>query len=36
MLQTDVEKIKTRTLYSVTFFFSGNRAVYEKMWESIV
>jgi len=33
MLQTKVvEKIKTRILYQVTFFFFENRAVYEIMW----
>jgi hypothetical protein len=30
-----VEKIKTHTLYSETFFFE-NRAVYEVMWKNIV
>jgi len=37
MFQTVVvEKIKTHTLRSVTFFFFENRAVYEIMWNSIV
>jgi hypothetical protein len=36
MFQTKlVEKIKTRVLCSITFFFE-NRAVYEIMWENIV
>ena len=30
-----VEKIKTRMLCSITFFF-GNRSVYEIMWKNIV
>ena len=37
MLQIKVvEKIKTHILYSVTFFFFLNRAVYEKMWKNTV
>jgi len=31
-----VEEIKTHILYSVTFFFSENRVVYEIMWKNIV
>jgi len=31
-----VEKIKTHVLYSVTFFFFENRAVYEIKWKNIV
>jgi len=31
-----VEKIKTRILCSVIFFFLENRAVYELMWKNIV
>jgi len=31
-----VEKIKTRVLCSITFFFLENRAVYEIMWKNIV
>ena len=37
MFQTKVvEKIKTQILFSVTFFFFENRAVYEIMWKNIV
>ena len=37
MFQTKaVQKIKTHTLCSVTFFFLENRAVYENMWENNV
>jgi len=37
MLQTKVvEKIKTHILFSVTFFFSENRVVYEKMLKYFV
>jgi len=37
MFQTKVvEKIKTRILCSMTFFFFKNRAVYEIMWKNIV
>ena len=31
-----VEKIKTYISCSTTFFFFGNRAVYEIMWKNIV
>ena len=30
------EKIKTRTLLSMLFFFFENRAVYQIMWENMV
>ena len=37
VLQTEtVEKIKTRVLCSITFFFSENRAVDEIMWKNMV
>ena len=35
MFETKVlDKIKTKILYSVTFF-PGNRAVYDKMWKNM-
>jgi hypothetical protein len=37
MCQTKiVQEIKIYILFLVTFFFFGNRAVYEKMWKNIV
>ena len=37
MFQTNVvEKIKIHTMCSVTFFFSKNRAVYERMLKNVV
>ena len=37
MFQTKVvEKIKTHILYSITFFFFGNRAVNDTMRKNIV
>jgi len=37
MFRTNVEKIKTHILSSVTFFFIfENRAVYEIIWKNIV
>ena len=37
MFQTNIlEKVKTHILYSITFFFFLNRAVYEIMWKNIV
>jgi hypothetical protein len=31
-----VDKVQTHILYSITFFFLKNRAVYEIMWKNIV
>jgi len=36
MFQTELEKIKTRILCSVTIFSPENRALYEIMWKNIV
>jgi len=37
MIQTNIEKIETHILSSVTLFFSlENRAVYEIIWKNIV
>jgi hypothetical protein len=36
MLQTNVEKSKTRIVFSKTFFFTENHAVYEIVWRNMV